>query len=495
MNETLHNALNEISDRHIAAADGYRKRRRYPYWFGAVAAVLAVVILVSILWRPSDDPALLGTDPASTDPAPTAPRPTAPSSPDTQHLTSLLCGPQYPQVAQYPLLSDDHEAYQAWRDDQKSRYDQPAGYADSLADFFLESARQFLGGDKNQVYSPLNVYMALAMLAETTDGISRQQILELLGADNIDALRTQAGHVWNAHYSADGLTDLLLANSLWLDSAHAFRKDTAQVLADKHFASSFHGDLGTDAMNAQLQAWLDSQTGGLLKEQAKNVTLDPDTVFALASTIYFRAGWTDEFNKQDTADALFHCADGDVTAAFMHSSFEGVYYQGDNFGAVRLEMTGDNTMWLILPDEGASLADVLRSAEYLQLTQKPGEWERKYANTLIHLSLPKFDVTAQTDLADGLQQLGVTHVFRSETADFSPLTDTPGLFVDQINHAARVTIDEEGCIAAAFTVISAPTEGIPMLEKEIYFTLDRPFLFVVSSRDDLPLFVGTVQEP
>ena len=75
------------------------------------------------------------------------------------------------------------------------------------------------------------------------------------------------------------------------------------------------------------------------------------------------------------------------------------------------------------------------------------------------------------------------------------MTDTHDLYVGQINHAARVAIDEEGCIAAAFTVIAVYGEGMPADLKEIDFTLDRPFLFVVSSRDNLPLFAGIVNEP
>ena len=32
-------------------------------------------------------------------------------------------------------------------------------------------------------------------------------------------------------------------------------------------------------------------------------------------------------------------------------------------------------------------------------------------------------------------------------------------------------------------------------EKEVYFTLDRPFLFVLTSHDGLPLFTGVVNAP
>ena len=86
--------------------------------------------------------------------------------------------------------------YTAWREDRKNQYDQPEGYADGLEVFFRGSMPEFLAGapGENAVCSPLNLYMALALLAEVTDGETRQQVLSLLNSDGIETLRTQAGH-------------------------------------------------------------------------------------------------------------------------------------------------------------------------------------------------------------------------------------------------------------------------------------------------------------
>ena len=63
--------------------------------------------------------------------------------------------------------------------------------------------------------------------------------------------------------------------------------------------------------------------------------------------------------------------------------------------------------------------------------------------------------------------------------------------VDQIRHGARVAIDEEGVTAAAFTAIIGVGEAMPP-EEEIDFVLDRPFAFIITGLDGLPLFAGTV---
>ena len=458
-----------------------KKKRSKPYWFAAVAAVLILAIGIGML---------AGGMGAFSEPG---------NSSDP--LIQQLAAPTYPQMAAYPNYNEYENwkeydlAYNAWQESQRQQYNQPKGYADSLTDFFHESIAQFLQGEGNPTYSPVNVYLAMAMLEETTDGNSRQQILDLFGLDTIEQLREQASNLWNAHYCEDGQTSLLLANSLWLDDAYVFKTPTADLLANHYYASSFSGDLGTEEMNEQLRAWLNQNTGGLLKEQAENVKLEPATVFALASTVYFTASWEEDFSEGKTKDAIFHSTEADITVPFMNQTLSThMCYWADNFTAIYLNLTGNNRMWLILPDEGYTVADILEGEDYLQMTMDPGAWENKRAYE-INLSLPKFDVADQKDLIEGMKAMGVTDVFDYTVSNFTPITDTPDLFVSQINHAARVAIDEKGCVGAAFTVIMVENGGMPSAPDKIDFVLDRPFLFIVSSRDNLPLFAGVVNEP
>lgn len=170
--------------------------------------------------------------------------------------------------------------------------------------------RQFLSGSagENLAYSPLNVYMALAMLAELTGGESRAQILDLLGADSIEALRQQASDVWNASYRSDGAVESILASSVWLNEDVSFNQDTMDTLADTYYASSFRGEMGSADFNKALQDWLNEQTGGLLSDQTGGIELEPETVLALATTVYFRAKWNNEFQESGTEPGIFHAA-------------------------------------------------------------------------------------------------------------------------------------------------------------------------------------------
>ena len=112
----------------------------------------------------------------------------------------------------------------------------------------------------------------------------------------------------------------------------------------------------------------------------------------------------------------------------------------------------------------------------------------------MNLSLPKFDVAAQTDLIGGLKALGVTDVFDPALADFTPmLGEGVDACVTQATHAARVKIDEKGCEAAAFTMLGDAGNPEPP-DDQVDFVLDRPFLFAVTSRTGQLLFVGIVNQ-
>lgn len=478
--DTLEKALDQISDRHIAEA-AQPKKRRFPLWIPAVAAVLALVILVGAIARP-----FFITDKSGS------------ADPDTpSYQPYLLASPVYPKMAPYPMDENiDMDDYDAWRQSQKKQYDQPKGYADSAAAYFSVSTQLLLSTEDsgNIACSPVNVYMALAMLAEVTEGESRQQILDALGADSIEALRTQAGHVWNAHYCADNATVLTLANSLWLDEDLEYNDATVQTLATDYYASVLQGQLGSEEMNQALRSWINQQTGGLLQQQAADLEMDPQTLLALASTVYYRCRWYAwcEFSPNASKEGIFHGPQKDQTVTFMNQTLmPGTYYWGEHYSATYLYLEDGSRMWLILPDEGYTPAALLK--EDIIGTVLRHNQENKQLT--IHLSLPKFDISSNLKLEDTMKALGIADVF-SAKANFSAILspDTPNAGLSCANHATRVSIDEEGIEAAAYTVMM-DAGGAPPPAEEVYLTLDRPFLFLVESRDGLPLFAGIVNEP
>lgn len=396
------------------------------------------------------------------------------------------------------MENDDWEAYSAadelWMTDkekQRAYYDASI----DLTSFFETGMKEFLSGKEgeNVVYSPLNLYMALAMLAETTSGESREQILSLLDVPSIEQLRKDVVSVWNSNYSDDGQVTSILANSLWLNEEIEYKKPVLEELAKTYYASSFCGNPEEEAYSQALRDWLNEQTGGLLEDAVKGVALDSSTIIALASTIYFKARWTDEFSTARTEPDIFY-GETELTCDFMNRSDSGTYYWGEQFSAIKKGFhayRGNCNMTFVLPDEGVTPEELLSDPEVMDFLFGSNIWEKSKGLT-INLSVPKFDVNSSMDLAGGLQNLGVTDVFSPADADFSAITDAPA-YVTGATHSARVMIDEEGCTAAAFTLMLCGS-GMPP-EDKVDFVLNRPFLFMITSETGLPLFIGIVNSP
>lgn len=406
---------------------------------------------------------------------------------------------QYPAMAKYPgeIFGGISDAYDKWFEDRRARREY-FGAGENLDGFFEDTISEFLAdsGDENAVYSPLNVYMALAMLAETTDGNSRQQILDLLDAEDMESLRTQAHAIWNANYSDDGLTTSKLASSLWLDEklGTAYNSDTLETLSDSYYASVYQGKMGSKEYNNALKTWLNEQTGDLLKEYVSDVEMSPENILTMATTVYFKDQWSSEFLESETGKDVFHSPAGDVNCDFMHQTITGTAYcWGDKFSSTSKHFEGGASMWFVLPDEGVSVEELLTDDEVLSfITASKEDWgNSEYIK--VNLSVPKFDVSSNINLSQGLKSLGVTDCFNQAESDFSPLIVGEGVFLSDVSHSARVKIDEEGVEAAAMTIMKYGAGAPP--EDEVDFVLDRPFIFVITNADGLPMFVGVVNNP
>lgn len=482
-NEDIYNGITEIDDELIDRAGRRKPRRpgRRRLWAPAVAAVLALCVGL----------AALGLGGREQTPA---------YSPAPGGTVRTLAAAVDPEQAPYVDYFEDEAAHEAWAGEQQARREALADYHGELDGFFSRAMGQFLTGEKgkNKVISPLNLYMALVMLAQTTDGESRAQILDLLGAADMESLRAQAGAVWRGTYQNDGTAATVLANSLWLREDMEYVQAAVDSLAEDCHADSFQGTMGTEAMDRALRDWIDQQTGGLLREQAQGLYLAPETVLALASTVWFQDRWDGTFPEENTAPGVFHAPRGDVERDFLHQTIlHGALYRGERFTAVRKWFQGsDGWMWFILPEKGTAPEKLLGDEELSQLLS--GAWsasKEHRQDARVVLSVPKFDVSSDLELSEGLKALGVTDVFDSTRADFSPLLgEDEGACVSQVDHAVRVAVDEEGCSGAAYTVM-VTVGAVNRLIEEVTFTLDRPFLFVVQNSARLDLFAGVVNEP
>ncbi len=466
MNEKLAEALGEVRDAHITEAARPKKAKSAVFLrIVAAAAVIALIVGVATL-----------------------PPPITANAVSLPGENRLAARPQRDDYASYEEFKADLAVYQAYLDANRSKISDAKA---ALSDFFTQGSAQFVSGQENAIWSPVNAFIGLSMAAELTRGESRQQILDLFGAKDMESLRGYASAIWETVYKDDGNEICTLANSLWLQEGLTYEQTAMDQLAYHYYASVYKGKMGSTRMNSAIGAWLNQNTGGMLKNATDNISLSPETVLALYSTIYLQSKWQDEFRAANNTHDVFHAPSGDRNVTYMNKKLSIMEYcWGDTFGAVSLSLKNGSRMWFILPDAGVTTSQVLADGQYMQMIL--GQWENS-GYYKVNLSVPKFDVSSNQNLQSGLRNMGVTDIFDPAAADFSAITNDVPVFFTAANQAVRVQIDEEGVKAAAYIEFPGATSPAPP-DEIVDFILDRPFIFVITSQS-VPLFVGTVNEP
>lgn len=407
----------------------------------------------------------------------------------------ILSHPSYPLHSQYPSTDSLLLEWRNEKDERINDYTSGIGNTDSfiscvLSEFFSTEE------NKNRVFSPVNAYMTLGMLTETAGGNSRTQLLNLFGENDILSLRSSANSLWNSCYRDDGIVTAVLANSMWLDNSYVPNTAVTDTIAENYYASSFSGNMGDEEYDALMRSWISEQTKGFLDDSLTNSALDPNSMMTLMSTVYYKAEWAEKFDSDTTRNMTFHAPGEDVTAQFMYKDFVGLRYDGANFKSTYLELREGGEMWFILPDKDVSLQSLFSDTEALGFITGKTQKTLSYGDhsEYMWLFLPKFDISSRIDLKNSLKNIGVTDIFNHRAADFSNLTSSK-VFVNDISQSARISIDENGCEAAAVSGGIYPDGPSFGGEQSLVFVLDRPFIFVITSDNGLPLFVGTVNRP
>ena len=460
MNERLLDALDEISDRHIDEA-ATAKKRNTRLLIRAAAAIVAVVLLLGFL----------GPDQTAT-------------------ATEMLVSPAPVREAKWPTRTDypDETDLEAAKEEYNRRYHLVKDSMAALSPFWDASCREFLSGEENGVWSPVNLYLSLAMLAEISAGDTRQELLDTLGADSMEELQTTVRALWETITTTFPEATRRLAASVWLDDSLQYHEEAIAALGNAHYASVYRTYLNSPEAGDAIGKWISRQTNGMLSPQPLPET-NGARVLELVSTLYLDENWFETFDPADNREGLFHAPGGDTSCTYMNGLREmDGYARGADYTAVSLSTWGESKLWVILPDVGTTPAELLQRGDYLDTVFR----EEGVEDHVVQLTMPKFDLACDTDLSAGLKNLGIEHAFSLFGGNFSGALslDAP-IRVGAVRQSARIIVDENGVRCSSGTESYLLSAGI---SEPVRVVVDRPFLFVLITHG-VPLFAGVVTQP
>lgn len=350
--------------------------------------------------------------------------------------------------------------------------------------------------NQNLFISPTSLLIALSMVYNGADGVTKEEISSVLEVEGIDAEElSQANEAFMTKLKTDtDEMELRIANSIWLNEDLHFQEGFIKNNEDYFQAMTEQIDVNDNNSANKINDWVKNATNNKIDEIVKP-PLNSDLVSILINAIYFKGDWKYEFDKNLTEDRDFHLADGTTKpTSFMEIRDEEFYYmENEEFQSVVLPYGKDEnmSMQLFLPREKSSL-------EEFQQNLTADKWEKwnselsKQEGTVI---LPKFQLEYEVLLNDALTALGMPSAFTRE-ANFSKMIEEDiAIWIDTVKQKTFIDVNEEGTEAAAVTsvevVMESFTEDMPF-----HMNLDRPFFFVIKDNEtEAILFMGSISEP
>ncbi|KAH0545950.1 hypothetical protein KQX54_004984 [Cotesia glomerata] len=293
--------------------------------------------------------------------------------------------------------------------------------------------------DSNVICSPLSVGIVLSMAAFGTRGFTAQQ------------LRSTLNRVTSS--------ELKLAQKIFIKDGFEVKSEFKNVLK-----SNFESEVQSLDFNNSEQAsqtinnWCSSKTNGRIKE-----VLSPSVV-------------------REALIILVNAVYVNVLVA-LDATYVELPYKGSNF-------EDSISMFIILPNKNSGLKRVENGFDTINF-KLMYEFCRK---TEMFLYLPKFKFESKFYLTQILQSMGITDVFING-ANFSGISETIPLKIDEVIQKAFIQVDENGTEAAAITATTmlfgscypAP-QPLP-----ITFNVDHPFAYAIyHGASNTVLFQGHV---
>jgi serine protease inhibitor len=328
----------------------------------------------------------------------------------------------------------------------------------------------------NACWSPFSVASALGLLAYGARGATQDELAMLLLRDKsgdlaaLGKLLTGAGEL-APHRDNEDEPIIAVSNTLWTDESveivESFVEELGRWSSGAVREAPFRAE--PEAARQRINADVAETTHDLITDLIPAGMITSRTRTALVNALYLKCGWRFPFTERATRPQPFHSPAGTVEVATMTLSERIGYAARDGWQVASLPAIGGVEAIVLLPDGDLAAAEPdLDADELAELLDAPKP-------TQVDLALPKFKVSAQTELTPQLTALGVRTVF-GDGADLGGISSTP-LAVQAVLHEAVLEIDEKGFEGAAATAVLMRLASLP--RPGVRLQVDRPFLLAV----------------
>jgi serpin B len=364
--------------------------------------------------------------------------------------------------------------------------------------FAFDLYGRLAGEQSNLFFSPYSIDSALAMTYAGAKGETAQEMAQTLHYQMegpklhaaMGALLKELNE--GGQVGPERAFQLVAANALWAQKGYPFHKDFVDLVKQNYGAGFNEVDFlnATEQARQTINTWVEKQTQDKIKDLIGKGVLAPTSRLVLTNAIYFKSAWAEQFKPANTKEGSFTLSGGkSANVPMMNQRHRFQYAQTDDAQVLTLPYYGYALeMVVVLPKKADGIGQVEKSLQ-AQLMQE-GE------SRMVELSLPKFKMTRNFELAKVLEGMGMKLALEPNRADFSGICSQEPLFISEVIHKAFVDVNEEGTEAAAATAVVLRAGAAFRPEQPVVFKADHPFFFAIRHRESgAVLFMGRVMDP
>lgn len=344
--------------------------------------------------------------------------------------------------------------------------------------------------------SGLSASMALAMTMNGAAGETWDAMRETLRFEDLseEAIDTSYRDLIALLLELDPRVEIGIANATFADDDFAVLQTFLDRLRAYFDAEAGTLDFADPASIAVVNAWAKEKTHDRIDQILES--WPAGAVLALLNALYFKADWTEKFDRAETRPRPFTLASGEVVQAEAMSAPDGLVRIGHD--ATTRATIGELpyggrafVMDIVLPPEGTSLDRLVEGLDAETWERWMATLPEEFASGQVQL--PKIELEYEKVMNDELIGLGMAIAFGEGHVppDFSRIG--PGaLEIGLVKQKTWVRVDEEGTEAAAVTVVVVLDSAAPMNA----LVVDRPYLIAIRERlSGTVLFLGLVRDP
>ena len=353
----------------------------------------------------------------------------------------------------------------------------------------------------NTSYSLVNLYSVLNELEGAASLPSVESKLNSILGLNRTQRKGFYSKVIKANSFGDENATTQIKNSAFFNYGLEYNPDYVSFLQDL-YCEAYQISFSKDAN--KMVEWVNKATNSSNFIDKDFLELKDDTVLYLFSTMYFKHNWSNKYLSQNNTKAPFYLADGkEVKATFMeHTYFIDNYFDYGSYISFKDYYYGGNSITYLIPKK---LEDNI-----YDLTKDVNIFEEKEANVVnsdnfgrikVELKTPKFSNKSDVDFKECLYNLGLGDIYNPEIDSFhgaftGEKAELYSFYLQTLKSRSEVEFNEDGTTVKNVTMggMGGNTAINPHFDT-LEVNLNQPFIYIIRDINDMPIFVGHVDNP